>query len=97
MYCVRTDVKMKLISKSNKQTVWSTERGIAKLLEVSNGVTSTMNSIFGCTVVLDVKNGTVTIDGGKVTDDAEKWFGHKLALVRVNSRPCSQQQCACET
>jgi hypothetical protein len=39
---LNTDVKMKLISKSNRQTVWSTERGVVELLQVSNDVTSTI-------------------------------------------------------
>jgi hypothetical protein len=47
VYCVHTDVRIKLISRSNRQTVWSTERGVVELLQVSNDVTSTIYSIFG--------------------------------------------------
>jgi hypothetical protein len=79
---------MNLIPEDRRQTMWSIERGVLELLEISTDVTSNIFSRFGCTVALDVGTGTVTIDGGKATK-AGIWFENTVASVKVDRTPKS--------
>jgi hypothetical protein len=53
--------------------MWSTERGVVKLLQVSDNIASDMYSTFGCKLKLSVDSSTLVIDGRKA-NDAGKWL-----------------------
>jgi hypothetical protein len=74
---------MKCISKSSRQAVWFTERGVVELLQVSSDVSSKIFPSFNCIMTLNADKGTVTIDGDNATD-AGRWFERIVAKVKVD-------------